>query len=104
MLYDDLTYFDIRCLVPENPLTVGDYTYTFCARSTISTKSSSSAQPYAYLKREEVGVSSVFGAGSSLYALTDSNRPSKVLALDNTDDNTLPRNLYFEYKNGDTCI
>jgi hypothetical protein len=100
MLYDDLTFFDIRGLAQENPFQYGNFIYTFCARSEINSEST-----WAYISVEAPGVSSIFGSGTQTYALTDdSTVPSKVLALENTSDNTLPRHLYYEFKNGDQCV
>ena len=92
MLYDDLTFFDIRGLMNENPLNQGNYFYTFCARTQLT----SSQQAFAYLNIPAAGVSSIFGSGTSTVALTDGNRPTKILALDNPTDASLPRHLYYE--------
>ena len=92
MLYDDLTFFDIRGLAKENPLNKGNYFYTFCARTQIT----SSQQVFAYFNIPAVGVSSILGSGTSTVALTDGNKPTKVLALDDPTDASLPRHLYYE--------
>jgi hypothetical protein len=71
LLYNDLTFFDLRSLETGNPYDVSNYNFTFCQRQ----KDADGNKAFAYLT-----VADVNGVEDAV-RLTDGNRPSNVKAV-----------------------
>lgn len=96
LLYDDLTFFDLRELAKFNPISAGGLYFTFCGR----TKDEQGDKTFAYYTTTASLTSSIFGQGVDIVRLTGDGRPSKTLAVEDTDPEK-PRHIYFEISGGE---
>lgn len=86
LLYNDLTFFDLRALEKGNTYTYLNYHFNFCQRL----KDESGRTTFAY-----------FDQASNMKRLTDGNRPVSVTAVLNEDTNK--RHISYEMKGGENC-
>eukprot|EP00347_Sterkiella_histriomuscorum_P010029 403338963 len=92
LLYDDLTFFDIRTLESGNTYNIGKYHFNFCRRLE---DSSSDEKTFAY-----ADISSLF---DSSVRLTGDGKPSRVDAMFDAQNPNGTRHLYFEIDGGEKC-
>lgn len=92
LLYDDLTFFDLRDLEQGNTYNIGPYHFNFCRRLE---DSSSEEKTFAY-----VDESSYFGSSTML---TGGGRPSTVIAKFDGENQNSTRHIYFEITGGEEC-
>lgn len=93
LMYDDLTFFDIRALEAGNKYDVlGTYHFNFCR---ILKDSSSGEKTFAY-----TDVSTFLDSSTKL---TGGDKPSVVTAVHDPKSADNTRHLYFEIDGGDEC-
>lgn len=99
LLYDDLTFFDLRPLLKENlPLEHANHFFTFCTRF----KDEEGKHTFAYYKKASTGISSILGDGVEMVRLNDGGKATKTLAIQE-EDHEKPRHIYFEVSGGEKC-
>lgn len=91
LLYDDLTFFDMRRLEEGNTYQFGGYYFNFCKRLK---DSSSDEKTFAFT----TNTGSMFDSSSKL---TGDGKPSLVKALFDANNPNNTRHVYFEIEGGD---
>lgn len=91
LLYDDLTFFDLRQLEQYNPIQEGIYSLSFCRR-----QEAGNDKTFAYRTIGNIG-------SESKEALTGSGKPRNIQTIDPKTDEDLPTHITFDIVDGEKC-
>ncbi|CDW77915.1 UNKNOWN [Stylonychia lemnae] len=92
LLYNDLTFFDLRVLEKGNTYKVAGHNFNFCRRL----KDEDGEKTFAY---SDVGS----GFLDSTTRLTGGGKPQNIKSVVNDTDANAPRHIYFEIDGGEEC-
>lgn len=90
LLFNDMTFFDLRSLENETPYQIGNHYFQFCRRL-----KAGDTKTFAYVENGALFTSQT--------VLTDGGRPVNVKAVMDEENPDAPRHISFEMDGGETC-